>query len=285
MKIVWLASYPKSGNTWCRAFLLNLQSDAQEPVSINALNSIPVASDRKLFDSLTGISASGLTEREICRLRPRVYEQLAGEANERIFLKIHDAFAPVSDEESLLSDKATEGAVYIIRNPLDVAVSMSHHMAHDIDRVISNMIDEEYGIDLHAERPGAQLPQHLGSWSQHVLSWLQAPSLRLHVVRYEDLKREPLEAFTGIASFVGWEKREEQIERAMRFSDFKELKKQEQEHGFAERSPQAASFFRKGEVGGWRNVLTEEQVRRIVQHHADVMYRVGYLSRDGSLLC
>ncbi|MEJ2083836.1 MAG: sulfotransferase, partial [Acidobacteriota bacterium] len=35
--IVWLASYPKSGNTWLRAFLMNFLDPGKRPVDINQL--------------------------------------------------------------------------------------------------------------------------------------------------------------------------------------------------------------------------------------------------------
>ena len=64
-KIVWLASYPKSGNTWFRVFLSNLLSKANQPVDINNLFAAPIASNRQLFDEATGLSSSDLTADEM----------------------------------------------------------------------------------------------------------------------------------------------------------------------------------------------------------------------------
>ena len=88
--IVWLASYPKSGNTWLRAVLANYQRGEARPVDINELDGI--ASDRHVFDQFAGVEASDLTGEELEALRPAVYQQLAGESQETPFVKIHDAF-------------------------------------------------------------------------------------------------------------------------------------------------------------------------------------------------
>ncbi len=73
-RIVWLASYPKSGNTWMRAFLSNYLADGDKPVDINSLDTGgPIASARTIFDEAVGVEASDLTQDEIERYRPRVY--------------------------------------------------------------------------------------------------------------------------------------------------------------------------------------------------------------------
>jgi len=95
--IIWLASYPKSGNIWLWIFLTNLRRDGEEPVNINELDGGPIASARALFDEATGIESSDLTPEEIDRLRPGVYEQLATGANETLFLKVHDAYTYTTD--------------------------------------------------------------------------------------------------------------------------------------------------------------------------------------------
>jgi len=101
--IIWLASYPKSGNTRLRIFLTNLRRDGEEPVNINELDEGPIASGRALFEEATGIEASYLTAEEIDRLRPEVCERLAAGAKEVLFLTVHDAYTYGADGRPLLS--------------------------------------------------------------------------------------------------------------------------------------------------------------------------------------
>ena len=131
--IFWLASYPKSGNTWFRIFLTNLLREACAPADINDLKESPYASARAMFDEFTGIEASDLCADEIDRLRPELYRYLADHAEGPFFMKIHDAYTLVADNQPLIPTAASTGALYFIRNPLDVAVSFAHHSGWDYD--------------------------------------------------------------------------------------------------------------------------------------------------------
>src|SRR6056297_2681752 len=116
--IVWLASYPKSGNTWFRVFLSNLFSESPEPASINDLHHTPIASARQPFDEATGLPSSDMTFEEVDRLRPEVYRYQAKEAGELQFRKVHDAYTYLEDGSPLFPPDVSKAAIYFIRNPL-----------------------------------------------------------------------------------------------------------------------------------------------------------------------
>jgi len=97
---------------------------------------------------------------------------MAENADETPFYKIHDAFHATTDGEPMVSIKATRGALYIVRNPLDVCVSSSHHNGTSIDRAIDTMGDEASAYARGTRRQPDQLRQRMGSWSGHVLSWV-----------------------------------------------------------------------------------------------------------------
>ncbi len=276
-RLLWLASYPKSGNTWLRVFIANLKGGGPAPAQINALGIDCMAAGRRLFEDETGVAAADLTPEEVERLRPRVYESLAQRSRSVQFVKIHDAYTTTPAGEALVPQTVTNGAVYVIRNPLDVACSMASHMGYGIDRAIAVMADPEYALNQGTRRLHIQLRQRLLSWSGHVLSWVDAPGLRLHVVRFEDMKGAPLATFQGVARFCGLAHDPEQVQRALGHSSFPEMQRQEREGGFAERPSTAAAFFRKGEVGTWRAELTDRQVGRVLADHGEVMSRFGYL--------
>ncbi len=93
--VTWIASYPKSGNTWTRAFLTSLTGDGCE-VNINGLGSISIASAALPFEFAVGMRISDLTEDEIEVLRPAVHQFLADKGEKRCFLKVHDAYIQTS---------------------------------------------------------------------------------------------------------------------------------------------------------------------------------------------
>lgn len=281
--IVWLASYPKSGNTWLRVFLANYLSSASEPVQINDLGTGQIASSRELFDGFTGVEASELSEEEIERLRPRVYEQLAAllRADGDFQLhKVHDAFSPAADRPTMFS--AGTRTLYVIRNPLDVAVSFAHFMVRSLDGTIRMMARERATLAGKTDGLPRQLRQTLRSWSSHVRSWVDESDVPVKVLRYEDMKARPFEAFGRALRFLDMEPDPDKVRQAVRFSSFEELKNQERAHGFREGGP-SGLFFRRGEVGSWKEELSAEQVQRIVADHRETMIRFGYLTEAGRL--
>ena len=276
--IFWLASYPKSGNTWLRAFLTNYWRDGDAAADINDLDAGPIVSSRAVLDEWLGMESSDLTWEEIEHYRPLVHERMAASSSEPIFIKVHDAFTRNSEGLPLFPKTATAGVIYLIRNPLDVAVSYAHHADRPVDEIIGWM-----GSDTHAMKAADgklydQLPERLLSWSGHVRSWVDEPDLNVHVVRYEDMANRPLTTFSGIVRFARLTVDAERIRVALERSQFDRLQAQEAAHGFAVKQPTAESFFRKGRVGSWRGSLTERQVQELVRNHDEVMCRYGYLN-------
>jgi len=282
--IYWLASYPKSGNTWLRALLTNYRRESDEPASINELEGGWTASLRETFDECAGIESADLTRNQIEHYRPWVYERLAADSVDGLFLKIHDAYTYNADARPIFSNQATAGAIYLIRNPLDVAVSYAHHRDEPVDKTIRAMSRNDAMV-AGSDKPGGQLPQQLLSWSGHVCSWVDEPGLNVHVVRYEDMARQPVEAFTGIVRFARLIVDPGRVEKAIEFSRFERLQLQEAVHGFTEKQPTAVSFFRQGRVGAWRERLTEAHVGQLIADHHKVMRRFGYLGPSDEILC
>ncbi len=275
--IVWLASYPKSGNTWLRVFLTNLLGDHREPADINELDVVTIASSRRAFDAAVGLEAGDLTADEAERLRPRVYEAWAAASPEAVqFHKIHDAYGYTASDEPLISVAATRGAVYLVRNPLDVCASYAHHNGVTAAVAAAALCDPGHALSDNPRRLHRQLGQRLSTWGDHVRSWMRAVEIPVHLVRYEDMKARPLETFTAVVRFAGLPHDRAAIQRAIDLSTFERLREQEAAHGFRERSLRAESFFRRGEVGSWREALTDDQVERIVACNGDVMRELGY---------
>jgi hypothetical protein len=98
-------------------------------------------------------------------------------------------------------------------------------------------------------------------------------------VRYEDMLDHTVKTFTKAARFLGLKPPRDRILKAIRFSSFKELRKQEDATGFYERSEHSKNFFRAGKKNQWRQQLSEEQVRRVVDYHREQMSKFGYLPK------
>lgn len=261
-----------------RVFINNYERDGDQPVNINQLKNTPVISVRTFFDDALHIDSGDLTPDELDRLRPAFYRRFAETAQPaNRFVKIHDAFQRLPDGTAIFPLIATAGVIYMVRNPLDVAVSYAHHNASSIDEAIDMMADPDHGLFFAHDALLHQLPQRLMTWSEHVLSWADQTDLPSYMVRYEDMYGTPLETFGGVVRFIGWPEDEARLEKALRFSAFSEMQKQEQTAGFQEKAWRTEMFFRKGRVGDWRDKLTKTQVERLIKDHGAVMERFGYL--------
>ena len=276
--IVWLASYPKSGNTWFRAFLSNLNHGGDQPVDINAFDYTNFAA-RTGFERVLGWESSDLTQAELEEARIPVQEAYGRQG--MAAFKVHEAFADPRTGRLLFSREATRSVLYFIRNPLDVAVSFSHHRGKDVDDTIARMADSGAVLGANQESLELQLPQPMGTWSHHVRSWIDDSEVPVHVLRYEDMLKCPQQVFSEACRIAGFPDDAKLVALALRHSTFEVLKQQEEVRGFRE-ALGGRAFFRRGQAGRWRELLSSEQVSAIVREHGEVMKRFGYLSADGT---
>jgi aryl sulfotransferase len=280
-KIIWLASYPKSGNTWMRILLTNYLRNAAAPADINQLDGGPIASARVCFDEWAGVEASALDDSVIEELRPQVYRCLLREATGTLYMKVHDAWGLTIRGDALFPSDVTAGVVYMLRNPLDVASSCSHHWGVSMAQAVQNLCTPAFAVARSHDGRSDQLRQQLRCWSGHAQSWLEDSCLPVHLVRYEDLRAHPAAAFGAVVRFCGLPWNAAQVRKAVAFSDFSELRGQEQCNGFRERPLRSSgAFFRNGKSGSWREELSGDLARRIIQTHGESMRQFGYLDEN-----
>jgi aryl sulfotransferase len=296
-RTIWLASYPKSGNTWLRVLIANASFAADEAVNINKIPNGRIASDRSSFDYAALIDSGLLTHDEVDSLRPRVYAQLArhdldykaviADESRVQFVKVHDAYTLNPAGEPLLGGaQGADGAIVIVRDPRDVAPSLAHHLNCRIDQAISLMNDDDNAFYQKTNRQSVQLRQKVHGWSANIASWLDQTDIPVYLVRYEDLRGDTANTLHGTLEFAGLRVIEKQINQAIVFSEFAHLQEQEEKSGFVEAPRRGTKFFRRGKVGGWRDELTPEQVALIESRHGKMMRRLGYeLSHEANLAC
>lgn len=271
--ILWLASYPKSGNTWLRAFLANLIANRSAPLDLTELPQFcEDEASAALYSEAAGRPSTSLSIAELCALRPSVQAAIAARARGTVLVKAHNYWGGF-EQDPLHNPQVTAGGVYVVRNPLDVVVSMSHHFGLSVDEAIDFLGDE----DTATENAARWVSQLLGSWSTHAASWAAIEHPGFLLVRYEDLLDKPTKHFARIARQVGVHDRA-RIARAIEHASFQTLARNERRDGFIEASEKtAARFFRVGRAQQWRQVLSRDQVGRIIARHREQMARLKYI--------
>lgn len=273
--IVWVASYPKSGNTWIRAFLFNLINNNEIRSAINKFSEVcDNESNRKYYLPFIK-DEENLSASYFASLRRSVQRDIARRSSSSVFLKTHN-FMGSYDGHALQDPDIASAVIYIVRNPLDIAFSISHHYQMSIQEVISFIGHEDTFIDMSDSNVGS----FIGSWSTHVESWTTGMEKhpRYCIIRYEDLLSNPVKVFKKVAKLVGATDIKT-IKSAVAKSQFGQLKQQEAKFGFVENPSQSNRFFRLGTANQWRQLMSNEDVQRIIDSHSVQMQKYGYIPK------
>ena len=264
--IVWVASYPKSGNTWVRSILYCAARGRMDLNDVGTLiPSFPacierVAADRNISHTDDPITLWDDTQRWISSL-----------GGNRV-IKTHNLCGGIGGTRFPKPD-VTAGAIYVVRDPRDVAMSYCNHYGRTVEQAAAllQMDDNVIFMDKNAFQKSV-----IGSWNTHVQSWLNA-DFPVLFVRYEDLTAAPATEIKRILDFLKLRPAipPEQIAAA---TSFTEMAQQESVDGFAEASDNAVRFFHKGSVGQWLG--HENDLQELTAAFAPLMEKFGYL--DGA---
>ena len=259
--LFWIASYPKSGNTWTRCLIDSLTHGGQPPALDRLDRSCPAVFDRHWLEAVTDVPTADLTAPELLALRRSAFRLLTGPVGvasggvapgwgapgwQARCLKVHDCYDPAR-----FPDAVTAGAVYLVRDPRAVAPSWADHSGVTIDRVIARMRRA-----LPRRRAGpvcrAGPPCRNRSATGQIMSgsWTEAFKGRLLLVRYEDLLADPVPVVARIAGFLGLPDDLPLVEKAVAACTFSRLRRQERETGFAEKTAMQKRFFSAGAGAG-----------------------------------
>lgn len=258
-RIIWLASYPKSGNTWMRSLLAHyFMPDGMAP-NINNLNQFTTGDVRKdFYDKALGRPYEGKTIEEWMAVRPIALRLIAASKPNHHFVKTH--CQPIKlCEKDVIPPELTAAAIYIIRNPFDLTPSFARHQNCDIDLAIERMSFKDIFVS-----SDKGIHEILGRWDDHVTSWTNAPGLPMHIIRYEDMLEDIEKVIIQLLEkFLRIQVDRKKLASAIEATSFDAMKVQEETLGFSEKPTGMERFFAKGRAGVWREDLTPAQVAKI----------------------
>jgi len=246
-QIVWLASYPKSGNTWVRLFLdayFLQELDINEIVCSVGDDNIArynLGDDSPIWRWPVDIQQLA---RGTAMLR-LVTGYKGSDVGIPLFVKTHQANV-VANGVELLPQSLTKATIYLVRDPRDVFPSFCNHMGLDFDKGLAEMTNP-YDVLISSKIKAADF---LSSWDKHVESYLAAKDHNVLLVHYEDLKEDPQHWFTRILEHAGVTPDPLIVRRAIEMTKLSRLREAEQKDGFREGSAKAKEpFFNTGETG------------------------------------
>lgn len=274
-KVVWLASYPKSGNTWMRTFLWAIQNKG--PINLNRLSTGGIFSGKNIVENSLDINPDYFYPHELEELQRKAYLYHFDSLKDQRIVKIHDAYTYSKwDGKPLIPLNPDHLVIYIVRNPVDVVPSFANHGSTDYETIINKQINNFNGGLVKSSIWASQFFQPMGSWSMHVESWINQKIAPVLLVRYEDMKHRTFDVFKEVITAMGLTYSDQEIQHAIDRTSFDVIKKLEEEQGFREKPNPEGTFFLHGKVGKGKEVLTDEQIQRIRITHERVMKQLNY---------
>ena len=272
-RIVWIASYPKSGNTWVRAIVDRILHP-DTPFDINRLgNTAPSFNNIvQRFVDEQKIQLSASAPGEVRRYWTPVQKQICESADGPVFLKTHNVAAKF-DSGPFPDPTCTTSAIYILRDPRDVALSWAYHYKTSLGIAVMALCTSS-AHNVKQEALGKT--ELLMSWGEHVYGWTSLKRRKVLVLRYEDLLADTREGVRQIGAFLNNPLSDAQVDAIVGTTAFSQLKQQERERGFRE-SVRTEGFFRAGTAGQWRDVKDQKVFQPIIEKHRREMRRHAYL--------
>ena len=277
--IIWIASYPKSGNTYIRSFLSSYFFSKKGKLDFNLLINIPqfpsIRFSQKDFLSFKDAAQNWIPNQKYFFDRKKIF-----------FLKTHNSLNKFNNIE-FTNNQETAGAIYIVRDPRNVITSMCHHYSFSLEYAFKKMLDQNASLSEKASNGDCSNFTHLGTWSEHYKSWKNNKKFKVLFIKYEDLKSKKEEIFKKIINFIeelNGNKKEDFNENkfinSIRSTNFVNLKNKELNEGFDEsymtKDGKKINFFNMGFKNKWENLLPQNMIDIINQRFDKELKELGY---------
>ena len=285
--IIWIASYPKSGNTWIRSLLSSYLFSDDGKFSFKLLNNIEQFSSKNLSLKLSEklnyqsrISKNWIPFQEIINKDKKIH-----------FLKTHNAICTINDNK--FTDKSnTLAAIYVVRDPRNLITSLSYHYELSLDEAFSFLTNKKkiiFPINVENKDKDINDPEDfnfLSDWSTHYQSWKNINFCPIKIIKYEDcmidIKKVFVSTLDFLSKFMEFKHDKKKINNALTSTSFKNLSQMEKNEGFQEsvtssKTSRKINFFNLGKKNNWRILLDKKLVKKIECRFKSEMSELGYL--------
>lgn len=280
--IFWIASYPKSGNTWLRTLISSYYYSKDGIFNHDLIKNIGQFPEKDYFKDfpLDTKNVVGTTKYWI-----KAQEKINFDKKLRFF-KTHNVYGKI-DNKPFTNKENSLGCIYIIRDPRNVITSLSNHYELNYEDSLAWMTNhKKYIYDNRGDDDYGNF-QFISSWSNHYKSWKIQKDIPIKIVRYEDLLLKTYEVTKEVIQFINLNSDQKnkidikKLKNSVNSTLFVKLKKLEKNNGFSEaifskKKNKMIPFFNLGPDNNWKNILNKSFADKLCNIFAEDLLELGY---------
>ena len=267
--IFWIASYPKSGNTWVRALLSSYYYSDDGFFNQRLLENIGQFPEKNYFNDFDYDPKNII---DTSKFWIKAQEKINND-NKLRFLKTHNILGKIN-KFSFTDKKNSIGGLYIVRDPRNVITSLQNHFELNMDDALNFMLDDKKFIYDYRKKNDFGDFQFISSWEKNYQSWIKQINFPIKVIKYEDLNNKTYETFKEIIQFV-----DDVINNKKNFNDLKakntiqsttfaKMKQIEKTDGFFEsvlskKKSNKIPFFHLGPKNDWKKLISKDYQKKL----------------------
>jgi hypothetical protein len=279
---LFLASYPRSGNTFMRALLGNYHSGLGQPLSAQAVAVFGLGEQNEaVWRSVTGVAPEARTVEQQWMARDAYFDRLRETPGDGpIIVKTHTLNGEAFGRASFRLGPE-DRIVYLVRHPFDVLLSAAAFFGHTLEAMADRM---RLNGAFNRSPPDRGVYEITGSWRENVSGWLTETRAPLMLIRYDELIEAPEATLRRVLAFGGWTPDRARVTEAVAFSQFDILRRSTEIAGFDQgegRDPRA-EFFRVGRNGQWRTEAPLALQQALAAEFGDLMTVLGFEQGDAA---
>ena len=281
--IIWIASYPKSGNTWVRALIAHYFFSKDKKFYFEILKNIPNFNVSDFISEKTPLKSND----DVIKNWLPVQNFINKKFKRNLFFKTHNACIK-KDGNEFTNEKVSAGCIYVVRDPRNVVTSYKNFENQTYKDVAKNMFDTKGYLSSNEstfKKFGIKGIEIISSWAENYNSWVHNKyNIPVCLIKYENLCIDPFREFKKIFEFLKKISKEEKtqidnerLKNTIEETSFENLKNLEKKEGFLEKQNRKVNFFNQGRENNWKEILPKEISLEIEKKFSKEMLELGYL--------
>ena len=268
--IIWIASYPKSGNTWVRSFVTAYYFCENGIFDISKLNLIQDYPNKQFFKET-------VKKGEIHKHWDSSQKNICNEKKVK-FLKTHNSLITAFGND-FTKPKYSLGIIHVIRDPRNIITSLkNHHDFETYEKTLTFMQDENKVLEDYPHLKNYAKTNIINSWRINYQSWMSNKNFRRLTIRYEDMIENPQQTFKKLVVFIntlmGFKDKidSKKLSNSIETTNFKSLQDIENQGKFSEnvyslKDNRKIKFFYQGPKNDWKKNLDESMIKKMNEYY------------------